>query len=311
MEKYEVVPSSGLPLVRALNNNKIFCCRTVSVTGDNQEFWELRNEIRILTLLKGTPGVMELMEVVREPTRWHLIMEPCEDHLYERLKSQGKMGEREAALLVHRMAGVLHRMHFLGIFRYNEILVKGEDLDDVRFSGFDDSIVLRRNYREEITVDIRWLGYVLILLLTNIWLEDQPRSFNWRIMVPPGAAKLIQSMLDDRHLTAAQVKNHPWVLKYVEKETLVASSLSQVSLPPFLRPFSQSSSTSSTINLSILRVFTFRYFHVGHVQMRANVLQTKKSLIREHETMINERETGLLITCSGSRGPSEFRLGKI
>ncbi|CAI5534827.1 unnamed protein product [Closterium sp. Naga37s-1] len=72
----------------------------------------VRREVAILNLLKSQPNVIHLEEAIETPHAIHLIMELCSGgELFERIKERRRYSEREAALVMRAVLGVLQSCH--------------------------------------------------------------------------------------------------------------------------------------------------------------------------------------------------------
>ncbi|CAI5484288.1 unnamed protein product [Closterium sp. Yama58-4] len=89
-------------------------CKTIKKAAfkSKSDIENVRREVAILNLLKSHPNVIHLEEPIETPQAIHLIMELCTGgELFDRIKERRRYSEREAALVMRAVLGVLHSCH--------------------------------------------------------------------------------------------------------------------------------------------------------------------------------------------------------
>ncbi|CAI5489201.1 unnamed protein product [Closterium sp. Naga37s-1] len=121
-ERYEVEGGKELGagqfgvtrVVVCRSTGRRLACKTIHKAAFKSKFdiENVRREVAILNLLKSHPNVIHLEEPIETPHAIHLIMELCSGgELFERIKERRRYSEREAAVVMRAVLGVLQSCH--------------------------------------------------------------------------------------------------------------------------------------------------------------------------------------------------------
>ncbi|CAI5983710.1 unnamed protein product [Closterium sp. NIES-65] len=121
-ERYEVEGGKELGagqfgvtrVVVCRSTGRRLACKTINKAAFKSKFdiENVRREVAILNLLKSHPNVIHLEEAIETPQAIHLVMELCSGgELFERIKERRRYSEREAAVVMRAVLGVLQSCH--------------------------------------------------------------------------------------------------------------------------------------------------------------------------------------------------------
>ncbi|CAI5517047.1 unnamed protein product [Closterium sp. Naga37s-1] len=121
-----------------------FACKSISKSclKSKADADDIRREVAILELLADHPHVARLHAAFEDHQEVHLIMELCRGgELFDRLKLVGTYSEREAAVLLRTLVGVLQRCHAMGVVHRdvkpeNILLVSKRSHTDIKLIDF-------------------------------------------------------------------------------------------------------------------------------------------------------------------------------
>ncbi|CAI5983700.1 unnamed protein product [Closterium sp. NIES-65] len=121
-ERYEVEGGKELGagqfgvtrVVVCRSTGRRLACKTINKAAfkSKSDIEDVRREVAILNLLRSHPNVIHLEEPIETPHAIHLIMELCSGgELFDRIKERRRYSEREAALVMRAVLGVLQSCH--------------------------------------------------------------------------------------------------------------------------------------------------------------------------------------------------------
>ncbi|CAI5475252.1 unnamed protein product, partial [Closterium sp. Yama58-4] len=129
-----------------------FACKTINKAAlkSKSDEDDVRREVTIMEMVKTHPKVVKLKEVFENEQAIHLIMELCSGgELFDRIKERRRYSEREAALVMRAVLGVLqscHQRHHVlhrDIKPENILLAHPSSPTDVRVIDFGISTILK------------------------------------------------------------------------------------------------------------------------------------------------------------------------
>ncbi|CAI7759859.1 unnamed protein product [Closterium sp. NIES-53] len=114
-------------------SNRVLACKTILKSNivAMQDAADIRHEVAVMEALKGHPHVVKIEDTCEDEEAVHIVMELCSGgDLFDRVKDEGRLQERTAAIACRQVVQALMWCHVSGVVHRDvkpeNILLKGQ-----------------------------------------------------------------------------------------------------------------------------------------------------------------------------------------
>eukprot|EP01128_Nolandella_sp_AFSM9_P005646 TRINITY_DN2773_c0_g1_i1.p1 TRINITY_DN2773_c0_g1~~TRINITY_DN2773_c0_g1_i1.p1 ORF type:complete len:716 (-),score=127.00 TRINITY_DN2773_c0_g1_i1:82-2229(-) len=134
----------------------------------------LKSELKVLSLVKGNPHIVELIDVYEDDSSLSLVLELVQGgELFDKIAEKGYYSEKEGSKILRTIVEAVHHCHSVGVIHRDlkpENLLCGsqsfDNLTDLKLTDFGASIYVKKG--EKVTGGIGSPSYCAPEVITNV-----------------------------------------------------------------------------------------------------------------------------------------------